>query len=47
VRPDAQAAWLDGPLAKLPVSKLEDALADVLVPVLVGPIEVTAKASKS
>ncbi len=43
----AQTAWLDGPLAKLPVSKLEDALADVLVPVLVGPIDFSAKPSKT
>jgi len=39
----AQTAWLDGPLAKLPVSKLEDALADVLIPVMVGPIEFSGR----
>jgi AcrR family transcriptional regulator len=41
----AQTAWLDGPLAKLPVSKLEDALADVLLPVMVGPIDISGKGS--
>jgi AcrR family transcriptional regulator len=33
-----QTAWLDGPLAKQSVKKLEDALADILVPVMLGPI---------
>jgi len=42
----AQTAWLDGPLSKLPVSKLEDALADVLLPILVGPIEVSGRSSR-
>lgn len=42
----AQTAWLDGPLAKLPVSKLEDALADVLLPVMVGPIEINARSAR-
>jgi AcrR family transcriptional regulator len=42
----AQTAWLDGPLAKLPVSKLEDALADVLLPVMLGPIDISSRGSR-
>ena len=42
----AQTAWLEGPLAKQPVSKLEDALANVLIPVMVGPIHLTGKTAR-
>lgn len=40
----AQTAWLDGPLARQPVSLLEDTLAEVLVPVMLGPIQVSGRA---
>jgi AcrR family transcriptional regulator len=43
---NAQTAWLDGPLAKFPASRLDNALADVLVPVMVGPIDLSARRPK-
>ncbi len=32
----AQTTWIDGPLSRLPVARLEVALADILVPVMMG-----------
>ena len=32
----AQSAWLDGSLSRLPVAKVEVAMADILVPVMMG-----------
>lgn len=32
----AQASWFEGPLSRLPVTKVEVAMADILVPVMMG-----------
>lgn len=32
----SQTAWLDGALTRLPVAKVEEALADLLVPIMIG-----------
>jgi hypothetical protein len=32
--PISQTAWLDGSLSRLPVAKVEAALADILVPIM-------------
>jgi hypothetical protein len=34
--PVSQTAWLDGALTRLPVNKVEEALADILVPIMMG-----------
>ena len=34
--PVSQSAWLDGALTRLPVNKVEEALADILVPIMMG-----------
>lgn len=34
--PISQTAWLDGSLSRLPVAKVEAALADILVPIMMG-----------
>ena len=34
--PISQTAWLDGSLSRLPVAKVESALADILVPIMMG-----------
>jgi hypothetical protein len=34
--PVSQTAWLDGALTRLPVNKVEQALADILVPIMMG-----------
>ena len=34
--PISQTAWLDGSLSRLPVAKVEAALADILVPIMRG-----------
>jgi len=34
--PISQSAWLDGSLSRLPVAKVEAALADILVPIMMG-----------
>ena len=37
--PISQTAWLDGSLSRLPVAKVEAALADVLVPIMMGELQ--------
>ena len=34
--PISQSAWLDGSLSRLPVAKVESALADILMPIMMG-----------
>ena len=34
--PISQTAWLEGSLSRLPVAKVESALADILVPIMMG-----------
>lgn len=42
----SQIAWLEGPLRRLPHTRIQEALADVLIPVMTGPLDLTGRPTR-